>query len=298
MKPKNIKYIGVDVGGTKILAQAFDDRVRLITEKREPTDSVHGRAGFLKQLYRLIDGFFSSSVRGIGIALPGIVDTKKGVLVRAPHLVAGDNMKVKDLLRKRYGVRVHVDHDINGFMVAEYRSPRLKKLKNVLAVMVGTGLGGAAIVDGKLDYGAKGYAGEFGHMVIDQSGELQTFEKKTSGHHLPLIAKEIGIPRAERWTGAHLAERLRAKDGSAQELQKAVTESLGIGLSNLNLIFNPEAIVLGGSVYLKCLASQKAELKKIIARHSLAGKSPAIIDADPDTSVARGVVLLLTQKKP
>jgi glucokinase len=188
-----------------------------------------------------------------------------------------------------------VDHDINAFLAAESRIPALRKHKNLLAVMVGTGLGGAALVDGKLFYGESGFAGEFGHMVIDEKGALKTLEQKTSGHFLPLIAKGLGLPQPSRWKGDFLAERLAQKDKNALLLQKSLTENLGIGLANLNLIFNPDAIVLGGSVYHKFLSNQKPALRKAIARHSLSGHAPLLIDAHEINGVAKGAVMLLIQ---
>ncbi len=297
MKPKSTKYIGVDVGGTKILVQAFDEKLKVLAETKAKTDKTHGKAGFLKQLFGLIDKYSASGAKGIGVAVPGIVDYRKGVLVKAPHLPTGKNLKLKTLLEKRYKTKIHVDHDINAFLKAESQTHALKKYKNVLAVMVGTGLGGAALVDGKLFYGESGFAGEFGHMMIDEKGTLKTLEQKTSGHFLPEIAKGLGLPQPSQWKGKFLAERLAKKDKHALILQKSLTENLGIGLSNLNLIFNPQAIVLGGSVYGRFLSNQKKKLQKIIARHSLSGTAPILTDASEKNYVAKGAVMLLTQKK-
>ncbi|MBN2095893.1 ROK family protein [Candidatus Peregrinibacteria bacterium] len=263
---KKIKYIGLDVGGSKILIQTFDDKLNTLETKQIKTDTLHGKAGFLKQLYGLIDAFFSQSVKGIGVAVPGIVDRANGVLVRAPHLPTGKDLKLKSLLKKRYKTTVFLDNDINGFLAEESQNSALKKTKNILAVMVGTGVGGAAIVEGKLVYGKDGFAGEFGHMVICKSDKKRmTFEQNTSGHYLKKY------PR----------------------LKKDLVENFGIGLSNLNLIFNPEVIVLGGSVYYHHLADKKQQLTTIIRQHSLAKQAPKLVDAGSRTSVAKGVVRLL-----
>lgn len=296
MKSKTIKYIGVDVGGTKILVQGFDARLNVVAEKKVKTDVRHGKAGFMRQLTSLIDGFFKKGVKGIGVAVPGIVDFRKGILVKAPHLPTGKDLKLKSLLEKRYRVPVHVDHDINAFLTAEARTHALRNYKNLLAVMVGTGLGGGAVVDGKLFYGENGFAGEFGHIVIDEKGTLKTLEQKTSGHFLPAIAKELGLPKPSQWKGDLLAKRLVKKDKHALRLRKSLIENLGIGLANLNLIFNPEALVLGGSVYHRFLADQKKPLQRIIASHSLSGKAPKLINAHVMDSVPRGAILLLLQK--
>lgn len=262
---QTIKYIGIDVGGTKILIQAFDGKLNVVGEKKVKTDVRHGRKGFVNQLYGLIDEFFSKSVKGIGIAVPGIVDQKTGILVHAPHIPESKDLKLRELLKKRYKVPVHADNDINAFLSEESHKPYLKKFKNLLAVMVGTGLGGAAIVHGKMMYGANGYAGEFGHIVINKSDKLSTLEQNTSGYY------------REKYP----------------EIKKDLVKNLGIGLANLNLIFNPEAIVLGGSVYMNHASNKKREFAKIIAKHSLDGKAPKLFDAGSQTSVAKGAVRLL-----
>jgi glucokinase len=259
------KFIGVDVGGSKILLQVFDAKLSIIDEKKVKTDVKHGRAGVLRQLYRLVDEFFSKSVRGIGIAVPGIVNQKTGALVMAPNIPTGRNLRLKALFTKRYGVSVHVENDINAFLMAEHRAPRLRKYSNILAVMLGTGLGGAAIVNGGLIRGKNGYAGEFGHMVIRQSEKLKTLEENAGGRYLAKHPK----------------------------LKKDLTENFGLGLANLNLIFNPEVIILGGSVYFNYLRGKKKQLERIIKKHSLSKESPKLIDASSRTSTAKGAVLPL-----
>lgn len=259
-----MKYIGIDIGGTKILLQVFDSKMNVIAEKQIKTD-LSGQEGFLKQMYGLIDEFFDKKIKGIGVAVPGIVDKTTGILIYAPNLPAGRNLKLKKLLAERYGTAVHIDNDINAFLVSEYERPKFKKYKNVLAIMLGTGFGGAVISDGKLMYGSNGFAGEFGHIVINKDAKLKTLEENTGGKYLEKYPK----------------------------LKKDLIMNFGIGLANLSLVFDPDAIVLGGSVYLNHLADKKEQIKKIIASHSLAGKSPALIDADSKTSVTKGAVLML-----
>lgn len=256
------KYIGIDIGGTKTLIQTFDRSLRLIESKAVKTQTRKGLKGFMEQVYSLIDELYGKGLKGIGVVVPGIVSQKKGILIKAPHLLTGKDLKLKSLLEKRYRVPVHVDNDINGFLAAEYEKSSLGKHQNVLAIMLGTGLGGAAIVNGEMLYGKDGFAGEFGHMMINAKG---SFEQNTSGHYLKKSPK----------------------------LKKDLVANFGLGLSNLNLIFNPSVIVLGGSIYHHHLSGKKKQLERIIKKHSLANQSPKLIDAGSRTSVAKGAVLLL-----
>lgn len=252
--------IGVDVGGTKMLLESFDEQMKRVSHEEIKTKTSSEKA-FLEGLKGLISAHFHPGVKAIGIALPGIVNMKQGTLVKAPHLPTKKNIPLRKLLEKTFGVPVLLDNDINAFLLAEKQRPILKKHRNILAIMVGTGVGGAIMIDEKLFYGSHGYAGEVGHMVINASGKRQTLEENAGGYYLEKFGR------------------------------KGLIEAIGIGLSNLNLIFNPDAIVLGGSVYHYDLSDGKKKLKAIIRKRSLDGNCPVLVDADKRTSVARGMTL-------
>lgn len=273
--------MGIDVGGTKILLETFDKNMGLVDRVKVSTETKRGEKGFTDQLFSLIEKYLTDSIKTIAIGLPGIVHREKGLLVKAPHLPTKTNYPIKILIEKRFKRTVYVDHDINAFLWAEKDRPQLKKFRNIVAVMVGTGLGGAIVCEGKLVYGTSGYAGEVGHMIIRQDGPLKSLEQNTSGSFLPAIAKFL---------------KTKGKDAEDPKIQKYILEQLGIGLANLNLIFNPEVFVLGGSIYQYHLSKHKKQLKKIIASHSLDGKSPKIIDAGKDTSIPRGLASMIHKK--
>jgi len=289
---KKAKYIGVDVGGTKILAQAFDEKLKVVDEAKRPTKIGRGEKGFLEELYAVIDSFFHKGIKGIGVAVPGIVDIHKGTLIKAPHLPTGRNFPLVELLRKRYKVPVCIDNDVNAFLAAEKERPELRKYPNLVAVMVGTGVGGAIASKGELLYGKNGYAGEVGHMVISKNTDLKSLEQNTSGHFIPAIAKGMGYADVN----ALSLEKLRdGKKPAGRKIIGAMAEALGIGLSNLNLILNPDAFILGGSIYRVFLSREKKKLAEIIKKHSLGGTCPPLVDASPKSTVAKGMVLELIQ---
>ena len=187
MQKNKAVIIGIDVGGTKILLQTFDKKMKVLDELKLLTEVKKGEKGFTNQLINLIEPYFSPDIQAIGIAVPGIVHMKKGLLVKAPHLPTGKNYPLKKILKTRFKVPVHVDNDINAFLWAEKNRTNLKKHKNIVAIMIGTGLGGAILSEGKLIYGGKGYAGETGHMIIRQNHPLMTLEQNTGGFYIPKI---------------------------------------------------------------------------------------------------------------
>lgn len=264
MKHKNKKWIGIDVGGTKILLQVFDAKGKALITVRQATIATKGKQAFLNQLYTLIDAQMDNDIKGIGIGLPGIVDIHKGILVQAPHLPTGKNLPLRALLLARYKIPVHIDNDINAFLTAEASQTRLAKYRDVIAIMIGTGVGGAALVNGQLLYGKNGFAGEIGHIITQ------------AGHTKDTLEKQLG--------GAYQKGKIDYKKAA---------HALAVGLSNLNLIFNPAAIVLGGSVYTHHLSRYKKSITAFIRSRSLDGTSPQLMDAKKSTSVPRGAVMLL-----
>lgn len=286
---KKSAFIGVDVGGTKILLQTFDTKWHLVNERRVLTEVKKGQVGFLKQLIALIEEFFHPAIQSIGIAVPGIVDHEQGILVKPPHLPA-KNLKLKEILAKTFKCPIVVDNDVNSFLYAQHKRHQLQKYRHLVAVMVGTGVGGAIMIDGTLVYGKQGFAGEAGHMVLKNGSKLSTFEQNTSGFFIPKIAQELGIKGFK-------PSNLACSTPEAKKVMKHLIEHLGIGLSNLNLIFNPEVFVLGGSIYKHFLSDHKKELQKIIASRALDAKSPLLVDADQRHTAAMGAGMMSARIK-
>lgn len=289
MAQKQHKIIGIDVGGTKILLQIFDAKMNLLEQVKVKTVTSKGEKGFTKQILELIESKIDKNVKGIGIAVPGIVNVHNGNLVKAPHLPTKINYPLKKLVEKKFKVKVIVDNDINAFLIAEKESPKLKKHNNIIALMLGTGLGGAITANGEMVYGRLGYSGEVGHMIIDNEDKLRTLEQNTSGSFVPQIAKKLGIKKKIT------AYDLEKKTPEAKRIKAHIMKSLSTGLSNLNLIFDPDAFVLGGSIYKLFLSDQKKKLQNFIKTHSLDKTSPKIIDARSSTSVARGMALKIAE---
>ncbi len=289
MNTQKSRIIGIDVGGTKILLQAFDEKMNLVEEEKVLTEVKKGQMGFTKQLISLIEVYFHPKIKSIGVALPGIIDKKTGVLLKAPHLPV-KNLKIKKILSERFKRPVTVDNDGNAFLYAQSQRPILKKYKNLIAIMPGTGLGGAILVEGKMVYGKQGFAGELAHMVIRQEGRLRTFEQNTSGAFIGKIAQELGVK--SKFTPYDLTKNSQ----EAKKVKKHIVQQLGIGLANLNLIFNPQAFVMGGSIYTNCLKDSKKEFQKIIAEHALDQRSPLIFDGDEKYTVARGMAMMSRER--
>lgn len=259
--------IGVDLGGTKLLAGAVDADL-----------DVHHRAYRLapaSDLSAVLDAVASiveearaaaGEVRAVGIGIPSLFDHERGIAVSTVHLPIRD-VAFRDLMAERVALPVFVDNDANVAMLAEHRFGAARGHRHALLLTLGTGIGGGIVVDGKLVRGALGSAGELGHMVIDQDGPqcqgncpnrgcLEAFASGTAmgrdalqaAHEYP----ESGLGRAAREgravTGALVTELAHDGDPTAVAVVRRAGEYLGIGIASLVNIFNPSIVVVGGGV--------------------------------------------------
>jgi glucokinase len=251
---------GVDSGGTKVLAALVDEEGRIVDRVEHPTDPRAGTASILRALGEL---FEKESPAAIGVGVAAWVGWPSGRVVFAPNLFY-DDPEVKEAIRRRFGLPVSVENDANAAAWGECRFGAGVGVSEMLMVTVGTGIGGGIVSGGKLYRGRNGYAGEFGHMTLIEGGprcacgERGCFEAMASGAAIGRMARE-GLHAAgstavrelsggdsERVTGALVAEAAEGGDAYARLILRRAGHWLGIGLTNLVNIFDPEVIVIGG----------------------------------------------------
>jgi glucokinase len=257
-----LSAIGIDLGGTKCLGVAVDDGGRVIAEHRVPTPE--GADAILDTLEEVIRALGGGERLGVG--MPGIVD-RDGVLRFAPNLRGVVELDVRRELRRRFpDAHVRVDNDATCATWAEKRVGAGRDLEWMVLVTLGTGIGGGVVADGKLERGAHGFAGEFGHMVVAPDGEgcvcgqQGCWEFFASGRALGRLAREAaaeggagrvlalagGDPDLVR--GEHVTRAWHEGDAWAGEILGRVGWWLGVGLVNLAMAFDPEAFVIGGGL--------------------------------------------------
>ena len=155
--------IGIDLGGTKISAGIVKNKrlAKLITQK---TISKSSKNKIISQISKIIEELFDSSIKAIGIGVPGLVD-KKGVLYEAVNIPSLNKSPLKKILEKKFKVPIFIENDANCFALGEKHFGEAKKYKNIVGLIIGTGLGAGIIIDEKLYSGANGAAGEFGQIT-------------------------------------------------------------------------------------------------------------------------------------
>lgn len=258
------RRVGIDVGGTKALGVAVDTDGNILNQERRPTPrGEHSIEPLLDMLEELAHSLGVEDSLGIGV--PGLV-TRDGRLRAAPNLDGVADLPIAELLATRMSCDVHVDNDATCATVAEWRHGVGTGTDNLILVTLGTGIGGGIVSNGALQRGINGFAGEFGHMVIDPNGprcpcgRRGCWERYASGSGLAMLAREAatghrlrgvvqhanGDPQAVR--GEHVMAAALEGDDEALAVIDDFGRWVALGLSNLTNAFDPEMFVLGGGL--------------------------------------------------
>jgi glucokinase len=258
------RTVGVDVGGTKMLAVTVDDARNVVGERRVPTPE--GATALIDAFVAVIDAQRAECpVDAVGIGAAGLVD-RDGVLHLGPNLPGIRDLAIKTLLEERLQLPVQVDNDATCAAWGERELGAAKGSDDAVVVTFGTGIGGGLVLDGRLSRGAHGFAGEVGHMKVDPDGPpcpcggRGCWERYASGSALARYGREAGEGgRATRVVelaggdfhdvrGEHVGAAAREGDPEALEIMNTFAWWVAQGLANLADIFDPDTIVVGGGM--------------------------------------------------
>ncbi len=242
--------IGVDVGGTKILAGvvAEDGSVVRRHERATPHDS---QEHVLEELATAIDALLDDSVAAIGFGAPAPTDQKRGILFQTVNTPLG-NVPLRDIMQERFGLPVGLDNDANAAAIGEWRAGAARGVDDVLMLTLGTGLGGGVISEGRPFRGNNGIGVELGHVVIVHDGRPCQGLCTGRGHLEPYVTGIAATAAAQEAFGpsadAHRLVRLAQEDGdeTAIEILREIGHYLGSGMGSFANVFAPELIVIGG----------------------------------------------------
>lgn len=237
---------GIDVGGTKCLGVVIDGDANVTSEHdivrqvRYPTPHASELVDALVAIAHEL-----GDVNSLGVGVPGLI-TLDGVMRASPNIPGSVDVAVGPELSQRLGRRVCVDNDGNLAALAEWRYGAGRGAQNMWMVTLGTGIGGGYVVNGVVQRGVNGFAGEIGHIVVNPDGPRCTCGRKgcwevyASGRGLKMLAS--GEP------GESVIARARQGDADAVTVLEAYARWVAIGLSNLTNTTDPDVIVIGGGV--------------------------------------------------
>lgn len=266
--------IGIDVGGTKIAGGLVTPKGRLVRSLTVPS---HASGGFdasfgqvllaIERLIRQAGG--KQNLQGIGVCVPGPLDTRKGVILNAPNLPGWRRVPMAARVGKRFGLPVKIENDANAAGLAEVLFGAAVGYRHVFYVTVSTGIGTGIIINRRIYHGKNGAAGEGGHVSIDPQspyrcacGALGHIEALASG---PAMARRARVRlEQEHTTASHLRDMARgnpshitpemieraarARDVVARTIVEETGFYLGVWLAGMITLLDPEAIVIGGGV--------------------------------------------------
>jgi glucokinase len=252
---KQVKVLGVDIGGTKIMAGLVTGQGECLLVKERATEAYRGKSALLEHLENLIDDMISHhQVDAIGIGSAGRIDTNNGtVYFSTPNLPDWTGVPIRQHLEARFQIPIAVDNDVNVAGIGEKWMGAGKPYDSVVCLTLGTGVAAAVYVHGKLIRGKHWSTGEIGHMILYphgrpcNCGQLGCMEQYVSG--TSLYRSYNDMPDAEKiHSGKQFFERLRDGDVIAMQVMDRFTDDLAISMVSLCNIYDPEAFIIGGGL--------------------------------------------------
>jgi len=264
--------IGMDIGGTKILTVLLNKDFDVVREEKSKVDAAKGEKNFFDTIAESVETVLKNAdvdrkeVAALGAGCPGMFKMPQGIMKLSPNLSFLKDCPLKSKLSKMFKMPVAVENDVNAGLYGEQQFGAAKGVRHVAGIFLGTGVGGALIIDGKLHQGASGGAGEIGHTFLSlptflegaaQEGTVEAYLGRLR------IASDAGIlmmkqqaPQLFALVGYDvkkiksnaIARAIKAGDTALQDLIVHKARLLGIAMANVVNLINPSLIVLGGGV--------------------------------------------------
>jgi len=257
--------IGIDIGGTKISAGVVDSSGNLIDSSRCSTPLEGG-----KELVSSVIGLVKESnkkheIKGIGISIAALISSDYGTIVGAPNIANLSKLNFVNEIKEEFKLPIIIENDANAAMWAEFKFGSAKGLNPVMFLIIGTGVGGGLVIDGKLFKGANGIGAEFGHMCVVPNGLLcgcgskGCIEQYASGGALIRYANEALLANPDKseevlsfgegkLSGTALTKAAKAGNELALAAFSKQADWLGLACASYSSIIDPQAIIIGGGV--------------------------------------------------
>lgn len=260
----NNYVVGVDLGGTKIYTALANIDGDIIKEIIVDTEADKGYLFILEKIKSSISYVVSdigiSSIESIGIGSPGPLDTKRGLILNPPNLPF-ENFDIVQYLNSEFKVPIYLDNDANVATLAEYTFGNGKGLENIVYITASTGIGGGAILNGKIYRGSTSNAIEVGHTTLKANGPIcgcgnkGCSESISSGTSIMKVAKEAikrgvetSLSKYENISAKEVFIEAKNGDTVSKEILNEALSYLGILVANVANILDPQKIILGGGV--------------------------------------------------
>lgn len=295
-----MRYLGIDIGGTKcavILGNTGDEEhggIQISDKIVFPTDKVNGFTGTLENIFECLDQILSRNsidnkhISAIGISCGGPLDSEKGIILSPPNLPGWNNIEITEIIESKTGINTYLENDANACAIAEWKYGAGKGFDNIIFLTFGTGIGAGLILNGRLYKGANDMAGEVGHIRLAQFGPVGygksgSFEGFCSGNGIAQLASlkayeklQMGentafcssIEELPGMNAKNVGMAAKTGDETASLVYRLSGHYLGMGLSILIDIINPEMIIIGG-IYMRDYGLLGDEMRKSLEEETL-----------------------------
>lgn len=248
------KVIGIDIGGTKILGGVIGSNGDLIKFKETSTDAYLGRDHILKKLFGVLDDLFDTDIEGIGIGSAGRINFNTGEVIYATDNLPGwTGINLKEIISQKYKTKTIVENDVNAAIIGENWVGSAKNYRDILMITLGTGVGGAIILDGRLIRGSHFSAAEIGHTILYPDGKRCNCGQ--NGCVEQYISGTAIYKRYNEIVGSNLVNSAKdvfdlymKNDKMSKLVVDEFIKSLSLLIFNIRNFIDPEIIILGGGV--------------------------------------------------
>ncbi|MBM4148561.1 MAG: ROK family protein [Lentisphaerae bacterium] len=307
-------WIGVDIGGTKILAVAFDDRMKPLGEDRKKTKGRSGAEESIQRVAAAVEGAIKAAglsakdVAGIGVGCPGPVSMEKGVVLSTPNLCWKD-VPLRQILEKKFGVPAAVVNDVDAGVYGEYAMGAGKGARCVFGIFPGTGIGGGCVYEGKIVCGRNTSCFEIGHCRVMPKGPICGCGRRGC---LEAVAGRLAISSAAAAAAyrgeapallalagtdlgcirsGDLAAAIAAGDSEVERVVRRAARWVGCGASLVINLMAPDKVILGGGLVEAMPELYLEEVRKGAMKHvmpSLRGVAEVVVAKLGDRATVTG----------
>ena len=272
-KSKTDYTIGVDIGGTKILTAVVAEDGSVLGSAKKRTLPEEGPDAVLKRIIKSMEeaiqiaGVTKADIKAIGMGAPGVIDTARAVVVNATNMPGWVNIDVGKAVRPWLDVPIVLSNDVRVATFGEQLAGAGRGVKDLLAIFVGTGIGGGIVINGQIYVGGRGSAGEIGHMIVLADGpfavggsvrgsieacasraaiERDLRSAMAAGREtiLPQLVPDINA----KFTSSILARAVERNDALTIQVLQRAAHYLGLHAASLINAFDPEMLIYGGGV--------------------------------------------------